>query len=126
MNIKKEKKHKRSKRKKENGLENNENINDNNNDIKKEEKIDKDEENRGIINKIKINKICIYLCFLCVRNRKNTENILLNEGKKLIIEKLDIRNIFKKLYRDDENLNDEKGINMSETCKNSLQEIYKT
>lgn len=126
MNIKKEKKHKRSKRKKENGLENNENINDNNNDIKKEEKIDKDEENRGIINKIKINKICIYLCFLCVRNRKNTENILLNEGKKLIMEKLDIRNIFKKLYRDDENLNDEKGINMSETCKNSLQEIYKT
>ena len=126
MNIKKEKKHKRSKRKKENGLENNENINDNNNDIKKEEKIDKDEENRGIINKIKINKICIYLCFLCVRNRKNTEDILLNEGKKLIIEKLDIRNIFKKLYRDDENLNDEKGINMSETCKNSLQEIYKT
>ena len=126
MNIKKEKKHKRSKRKKENGLENNENINDNNNDIKKDEKIDKDEENRGIINKIKINKICIYLCFLCVRNRKNTENILLNEGKKLIIEKLDIRNIFKKLYRDDENLNDEKGINMSETCKNSLQEIYKT
>ena len=126
MNIKKEKKHKRSKRKKENGLENNENINDNNNDIKKEEKIDKDEENRGIINKIKINKICIYLCFLCVRKRKNTENILLNEGKKLIIEKLDIRNIFKKLYRDDENLNDEKGINMSETCKNSLQEIYKT
>ena len=125
LDIKKEKKQKRSKRKKETELENNENINGNDT-IKKDQIIEKNEDKKYFIDKIKINKICIYLCFLCVRKRKNINNILLNEGKKLIVEKLDIRNIFKKLYKDDENLNDEKTtINMSETCKNSLQALDK-
>ena len=123
LNIKREKKHKTSKRKKEKKLENNENIYGN--DIKKEKKIEKDEDKKYLIDKIKINKICIYLCFLCVRKRKKLDNILLKEGKKIIIEKLDIRNIFKKLYKDDEHLNDQKTINMSETCINSLQAIDK-
>ena len=123
LNIKREKKHKTSKRKKEKKLENNENIYVN--DIKKEKKIEKDEDKKYLIDKIKINKICIYLCFLCVRKRKKLDNILLKEGKKLIIEKLDIRNIFKKLYKDDEHLNDQQTINISETCINSLQAIDK-
>ena len=84
----------------------------------------KDEELDGtIINKIKINKCCIYFCFLCVRKRKNMENILLDEGMRIIIEKLDIINIFKSLYRDDMGLKEEKVIIMSNNCIKRLNEI---
>ena len=76
-----------------------------------------------IINKIKINKCCIYFCFLCVRKRKNMENILLDEGMRIIIEKLDIINIFKSLYRDDMGLKEEKVIIMSNNCIKRLNEI---
>ena len=76
-----------------------------------------------IINKIKINKCCIYFCFLCVRKRKNMENILLDEGMRIIIEKLDIINIFKSLYRDDIGLKEEKVIIMSNNCIKRLNEI---
>ena len=67
-----------------------------------------DERDSTLINKIKINKCCIYFCFLCVRKRKNMENILLDEGMRIIIEKLDIINIFKSLCRDDIDVNEEK------------------
>ena len=52
-----------------------------------------------IIDKIKINRACIYCCFLCVRRRKNMENILLDEGINIICERLDVINIFHKIYR---------------------------
>jgi hypothetical protein len=76
-----------------------------------------------IINKIKINMCCIYFCFLCVRKQKNMENILLDEGMRIIIEKLDIINIFKSLYRDDMGLKEEKVIIMSNNCIKRLNEI---
>ena len=66
---------------------------------KKEKGIEKEKEKRKIIKKIKTSKMCIYLCFLCVRKRKNIQNILLDEGMKVITEKLDIMNLFKNLYR---------------------------
>ena len=47
----------------------------------------------------------IYLCFLCVRRRKITQNVLLDEGMNIISNKLDIFNIFDALNRD-EKLND--------------------
>ena len=52
-----------------------------------------------IIDKIKMNRACIYCCFLCVRRRKNVENILLDEGINIICERLDVINIFHKIYR---------------------------
>ena len=52
-----------------------------------------------IIDKIKLNRACIYCCFLCVRRRKNVENILLDEGINIICERLDVINIFHKIYR---------------------------
>ena len=73
--------------------------------------------------KIKINKCCLYFCFLCVRKRKNMENILLDEGMKIIIEKLDIINIFKNLCKDDIDLSEEKIIKMSGSCIKKLREI---
>ena len=51
------------------------------------------------------------------------ENILLDEGMRVIIEKLDIINIFKSLYRDDISLKEEKVIKMSNNCIKRLNEI---
>jgi len=61
----------------------------------------KDKKNKSpkIIDKIKMNRACIYCCFLCVRRRKNMENILLDEGIDIICERLDVINIFHKIYK---------------------------
>ena len=83
---------------------------------------------REILQKIQINKFCIYLCFFCVRKRKNIQNILLDEGMKIIIEKLDIMNLFKRIYRDEklQEMQDDKEeyIKMSDECKTQLFDIY--
>ena len=86
-------------------------------------------EKRGIIKRIKINKFCASLCFLCARKRKNMQNILLNEGMKIIIEKLDIINVFKKIYRDEKVQSKietkEEIIEMSDECKKNLHNLFK-
>ena len=71
-----------------------------------------------IINKIKINKFYFIICFICFHKRKNIDNILLNESKRIIFEKLDILNILKRLYRD-ENSNI---FEMSTQCKHKIYE----
>ena len=96
-----------------------ENIYNNNDNLKDEQK-----EKRFIIDKIKINKVLIYLCFLFTRKRKNIENILLDEGMRIISQKLDIIYIFKKLYKDDdEKLKNEVIIEMSDICKNKIESL---
>ena len=75
----------------------------------------------NIINKIQINKFYFIICFLCARKKKNIENILLEESLRIISEKLDILNIFKRLYRD-ENINKNNIIEMSKECKQKLYE----
>ena len=96
---------------------------------KKEMGTEKEKEKRKIIRKIKTSKMCIYLCFLCVRKRKNIQNILLDEGMKVITEKLDIMNLFKNLYRNEiiqeKETNQEEIIEMSENCKVNLRKLYK-
>ena len=86
-------------------------------------KNENEEKDRTLIKRIEINKCCIYLCFLCVRKRKNIENILLDEGMRIIIEKLDIINIFKSLCRNDIDLKEEKILKMSKKCIKRLNEI---
>ena len=54
-----------------------------------------------IIDKIKISKWCNCCCFLCARKKRNIQNILLDEGLRIITEKLDILNMFKKMFRDE-------------------------
>jgi len=75
----------------------------------------------NIITKIQLNKFANYICFC---KRKNyLGNILLTEGMKLIVEKLDIQNLFKKVYKE-ENLDEKnpelESIQMSELCKDNL------
>ena len=87
-------------------------------------------ERKGLIKRIKVNRFYDSLCFLCARKRKNIQNILLDEGMKIIIEKLDIINVFKKLYRDEKLQSKietkEEIIEMSEDCKKNLHDLFKS
>ena len=82
---------------------------------------------RRIITKIKQNKFCKYFCFFYTRKRKQLENTLLDEGMKIVIDQLDIMNIFRKIYRNDlqDSLRKEEVFEMSETCKIYLHNLTK-
>ena len=87
---------------------------------------DKEQRKENIISKIKMTRACIYLCFCCVRKRKIVQNVLLNEGIGIISNKLDIFNIFDKLYRDEkihEKYMKHEVIEMSDKCKANLRNV---
>jgi hypothetical protein len=90
----------------------------NNNFVQKE---DNEKEKRIIMNKIFINKAHLYFCFICLKRKKDINIILLNEGLRIIYQKLDIIYIFKKIFKDDTNITDKETIEMSDICKNDLQ-----
>ena len=89
---------------------------------------DKEYENKRIINKIKMKCYCVYFWFCFARKKKNIQNLLIDEGMKVIIEKLDIINIFKKIYSTEyiEKALKIKGnmFEMSDICKKEI-EFYK-
>ena len=87
---------------------------------------DNENTKKSIINKININRVCIYLCFCFIRRKKTVQNFLLDEGMNLISEKLDIFNIFKRIYKYEESLEKETNnniIEMSNECKLKLNNI---
>ena len=89
--------------------------------------VDTERDNRRKINKIKLSKVDIYLCFFCARKRQNIQNALIDEGMNMISEKLDIINLFIKIHRDEiiqEKMNKEDIIEMSDKCKRDIQKIY--
>ena len=77
----------------------------------------------NIISKVRLNRACVYLWFCFVRRRKIIHNILLDEGMDLISQRLDIFNIFEKIYKAE--LRNEKITNriipMSDECKTRLK-----
>ena len=84
------------------------------------------EKKPAIISKIKLNKFKAYFCVLCIRSTKNLQNILLEEGMNIIIEKLDILYMLRKIFKDDkynEKLSNNEVIGMSEKCKQNLENI---
>ena len=86
-----------------------------------------EQNNPKIISKIRITRACIYLCFCCIRKRKIIQNVLLDEGMNIISEKLDIFNIFDKLYRDEkihEKFIKNEIIEMSDECKIKQRNLY--
>ena len=94
----------------------NTNITNNEDDIRKKD--------QNIIRKIKINRACIYLCSCCVRRGKKINNCLLDEGMRIISEKMDIFNIFDKMYKYEdltEKVVVNKSIEMSDKCIIKLQ-----
>ena len=85
-----------------------------------------EQEKRNIVSKIKVSRACVYLCFCCMRRRKNIQNFLLDEGMNIICEKMDIFNIFDKMYKDEEVMEKvliNKNIKMSDECKIKLLSI---
>ena len=92
-----------------------------NNDISKIDSSSIDEKN--LITKIRMNRACIYFWFCFIRRRKITENFLLNEGMDLISKRLDIFNLFDKVYKAE--LRNEplikKIFSMSDECKRGLK-----
>ena len=87
----------------------------------------KKNENLYIINGIKFRKIFSYFCLICCKKRKNFHNILLKEGIKLFMDKMDIISIFKKIIQDDKYYtNKDIIIEMSDECKKELKYIDKT
>ena len=93
-----------------------------------DQETDKGYENRRIINKIKMKCYCVYFWFCFARKKKNIQNLLLDEGMKVIVEKLDIINIFKKIYSTEyieKALKIEGNMfEMSDICKKNI-ELYK-
>ena len=80
-------------------------------------------ENRNIVKKVHLNRACIYFLFCFVRRGKNKDNILINEGMNIISSRLDIFNIFEKMYKEEQKneplLN--KIFSMSDECKIGLK-----
>ena len=85
----------------------------------------KENKSKRIINRFKINKCLEYICFLYIKKRNNIENILLDEGMNVIIEKLDNIIIFRKINRDEgiQTLLKVEEIEMSELCKTKINKI---
>ena len=77
-----------------------------------------------LIEEIKINKFFIIFAFCCIRKRKNMNSIALEEGINLISKRLDVLNIFKRLYYDEKLQKDiikgTEEVVMSERCKEKL------
>ena len=70
------------------------------------------------------------MCYCCRNKRKKVYKILLNESMKVIIEKLDISNIFRNICSIECYSNNEVNkylniINMSNKCTKDLSEIMK-
>ena len=80
-----------------------------------------------IINSIELNQFFVYFCFCFVRKKINFQNILLNEGMNIITEKLDVINIFRIMYFNEEIKDNNESnnfiIQMSDECLNSLRNI---
>ena len=84
-----------------------------------------EKESEWIIKEISFKDWFISLFFCCGKKRRNVYNILLNESKNVIMEKLDIFNIFKKIYSIEHSSNDLNSITMSEDCLKEMTEIIK-
>ena len=112
-------------RKSKNLLKNN---NQNNRAILNEQNtLDRGTEKRAIIDKIKLSKLKVYFCFLCIRKTKNMNNILLDEGMNIVNEKLDILNLFRNMYKYDmikEKVSKIETKGMSDECKQGLESLY--
>ena len=90
--------------------------------VKKKKKHNKT--TNSILDEIKINKFFIICGFCCIRKRKNVNNYVLAEGLNIIGERLDIINIFKKIYYDEKvqkyYVKQKEEIPMSDECKEKI------
>jgi hypothetical protein len=95
----------------------------------KENEVEKNPEERKIFEHVKLSNWRICFCFCLARRFKNIQNVLLNEGMRIIMEKMDILFMFKKMIKDDK-IEDtiyltRIQIDMSEESKQQIKEVYK-
>ena len=97
---------------------------------KKEDKktnLDNKRDIHGLVEKVILNKFLVHIAFCCIRIPKNMKNILLDEGMRVIMEQLEIFNIFMKLYKEEKQLRniDQKAytIEMSKEFKKYYREL---
>lgn len=86
-----------------------------------------DKKKRNIIDRLNFRKVDLYLCFLCTRKRKNMENILIDEGMRMISQNLDVLKIFinqMKVNNYMEQSKDRHTIRMSDECKRKIVDYY--
>ena len=95
----------------------------------KKKKEDKDSEQNWVIYKITLKDLLISKFYCCSKKRKNVYDLLLKESMKIIMEKLDIFNIFRNQYFIEYLINDSKKnfneMKMSKELLNDLSEIVK-
>ena len=79
-------------------------------------------ESKNIVNKVRLNRACIYFWFCFARHRKIQDNFLITEGMNLISRRLDIFNLFEKIYQQEQRKETviNKVIPMSDECKAGL------
>ena len=96
---------------------------DNKKTVFENSKVDSSYNEKSLVKKIRMNRACIYLWFCFVRRRRITENVLLNEGMDLISKRLDIFNIFEKIYKAEQRNEPltNKVFSMSNECKTALE-----
>ena len=85
--------------------------------------IEDHQENNNYLKKVRLNRACVYLWFCFVRRRKILDNILIDEGMDFISKRLDIFNLFDKVYKlelRNEKINN-KVLPMSDECKTRLK-----
>ena len=99
------------------------------NDIPKKKKNDKDNEHNWVIDEIALKDLLLSKFYCCSKNRKNVYKLILDESMKIIMEKLDVLNIFRNQYFIEYSINDlKKNLNkmkMSKELSNELSEITK-
>ena len=95
----------------------------------KEFKYDTDIDKTLIIKEVKLKDMLLSACYCCGQKKSNIYKILLNESMNIIIDKLDLFNIFRSIYSIENSnnyLNNSLGlIKMSDDCSKDLEEIIK-
>ena len=104
--------------------DNNFNNSSNNQKLSLDQKDKSFEDNRNVIENISINKFFVVCAFCCIKKRKDVNSYMLEEGNRIIKERLDVLNIFKKIYYEEQLQeqfkNTKNYINMSDICRQKL------
>ena len=86
-----------------------------------------DKKTRKIIDKINFSNVDLYLCFFYTRKRKNMNNVLLDEGMRIVSQSLDITNIIlnqMKVNKFSGQISDMDALKMSDECKTQIENYY--
>ena len=66
-----------------------------------EKEVEMPKNNRYIVDRVRLSNWSTCCCFLCARKLRNMQNTLLDEGMKIIMQKLDILYLFNKIVKEE-------------------------